>query len=67
MGAESLWHWIIVVAVVFLLFGKGKVSELMGDAARGIKAFKKVMADDDEQTKTGRERHAEHESQSPSQ
>jgi sec-independent protein translocase protein TatA len=67
MGAESLWHWIIVVAVVFLLFGKGKVSELMGDAARGIKAFKRAMADDDEPTNTDRERHAEHESQSRSQ
>jgi len=46
MGTESLWHWIVVVVVVLLLFGKGKVSELMGDAARGIKAFKKALAEE---------------------
>ncbi len=47
MGSLSIWHWIIVIAVVLLLFGRGKVSELMGDVAQGIKAFKKGMADDD--------------------
>jgi sec-independent protein translocase protein TatA len=43
----SLWHWIVVIGVVLLLFGRGKISELMGDVAQGIKAFKKGMADDD--------------------
>ena len=47
MGSLSIWHWIIVVVVVLLLFGRGKISELMGDMAQGIKAFKKGMADDD--------------------
>lgn len=47
MGSLSLWHWVIVVIVALLLFGRGKVSELMGDVAQGIKAFKKGMADDD--------------------
>ena len=47
MGSMSLWHWIIVIAVVLLLFGRGKISDLMGDVAQGIKAFKKGMADDD--------------------
>ncbi len=47
MGSESLWHWIIVIGVVLLLFGRGKVSELMGDVAQGIKAFKKSMAEDE--------------------
>jgi sec-independent protein translocase protein TatA len=47
MGSFSLWHWIIVLAVVLLLFGRGKVSELMGDVAKGIKSFKKGMAEDD--------------------
>ena len=47
MGAESFWHWIIVAAVVLLLFGKGKVSELMGDVAHGIKGFRKAMAEED--------------------
>lgn len=47
MGSLSIWHWMIVIAVVLLLFGRGKISELMGDVAQGIKAFKKGMADDD--------------------
>jgi sec-independent protein translocase protein TatA len=42
-----MWHWIVVIAVVLLLFGRGKISELMGDVAQGIKAFKKGMSDDD--------------------
>jgi sec-independent protein translocase protein TatA len=46
MGGLSIWHWLIVLAVVLLLFGGGKVSTLMGDFAKGIKAFKKNMADD---------------------
>ncbi len=47
MGSMSLWHWIVVIAVVLLLFGRGKISELMGDVAQGIKSFKKGMADDE--------------------
>jgi sec-independent protein translocase protein TatA len=47
MGSLSIWHWIVVIAVVLLLFGRGKISELMGDVAQGIKAFKKGMTDDD--------------------
>ena len=47
MGSFSIWHWIIVILLVMLLFGRGKVSELMGDVAKGIKSFKKGMADDD--------------------
>ena len=47
MGSMSIWHWIIVIGVVLLLFGRGKISDLMGDVAQGIKAFKKGMADDD--------------------
>ena len=48
MGGLSIWHWIIVIAVVLLLFGRGKISELMGDVAQGIKAFKKGMSDEDQ-------------------
>ena len=48
MGSLSIWHWIVVVAVVLLLFGRGKISDLMGDVAQGIKAFKKGMKDDEE-------------------
>jgi sec-independent protein translocase protein TatA len=46
MGSFSIWHWMVVLLVVLLLFGSGKVSSLMGDFAKGIKAFKKNMADD---------------------
>ncbi len=48
MGSMSIWHWIVVIGVVLLLFGRGKISDLMGDVAQGIKAFKKGMADDDD-------------------
>jgi len=47
MGSLSIWHWIVVIVVVLLLFGRGKISDLMGDVASGIKAFKKGMAEDD--------------------
>jgi sec-independent protein translocase protein TatA len=48
MGSLSIWHWLIVLAVGLLLFGgRGKVSDLMGDFAKGIKSFKKGLADDD--------------------
>jgi sec-independent protein translocase protein TatA len=50
MGSLSIWHWIIVIGVVLLLFGRGKISELMGDVAQGIKAFKKGMAEDETST-----------------
>jgi sec-independent protein translocase protein TatA len=47
MGSLSIWHWMIVIVVVLLLFGRNKISDLMGDVAGGIKAFKKGMAEDD--------------------
>ncbi len=46
MGEFSIWHWLVVLMVVLLLFGGGKVSGLMGDLAKGIKAFKHTMAED---------------------
>ncbi|MEQ8307503.1 MAG: twin-arginine translocase TatA/TatE family subunit [Hoeflea sp.] len=54
MGSFSIWHWVIVLVVVLLLFGRGKIPELMGDVAKGIKSFKKGMGDDDSthETKT---------------
>ena len=45
--APSWFQIVIVVALLVLLFGRGKISELMGDVAKGIKSFKKGMADDD--------------------
>ena len=48
MGGLSIWHWLVVLAVVLLLFGGGnKISGVMGDFARGLKSFKKNMADDE--------------------
>ena len=48
MGSFSVWHWLIVLVIVLVLFGRGKIPELMGDVAKGIKSFKKGMADEDE-------------------
>ena len=50
MGFGSIWHWVIVLVVVLLLFGSGKISGIMGDVAKGIKAFKKGMKDEDSAT-----------------
>ncbi len=51
MGGLSIWHWLLLILVVLLLFGRGKISDMMGDVAKGIKAFKKGMSDE-EQAKT---------------
>ena len=50
MGGLSLWHWLVVGVIVLLLFGKGRFSDMMGDVAKGIKSFKKGMADDEDAT-----------------
>ena len=42
----SFWQIIIVVALLVVLFGRGKISELMGDVAKGVKSFKKGINDD---------------------
>ena len=47
MGATSIWHWMILLLIVVLLFGRGKISEIMGDVAKGIKSFKQGMSEDD--------------------
>ncbi|MFN7620176.1 MAG: twin-arginine translocase TatA/TatE family subunit [bacterium] len=48
MGTRSIWHWALVAIVALLLFGgRGKLSGLMGDAAKGIKAFKDGLKDTD--------------------
>ena len=48
MGAFSIWHWLIVLVVVLVLFGgRGKLSGLMGDMAKGINAFKKGLKEDE--------------------
>ena len=50
MGGLSIWHWLIVGVIILLLFGKGRFSDMMGDVAKGLKSFKKGMAEDDEAT-----------------
>lgn len=47
MGGFSLWHWIVVLIIVLILFGRGRVSEIMGDFGKGIKSFKQGMNEDD--------------------
>jgi sec-independent protein translocase protein TatA len=51
MGSFSIWHWLVVLAVILVLFGGGnKISGLMGDFAKGIKSFKKNMAEPDDES-----------------
>ena len=48
MGSMSIWHWLVVGALALILFGgKGKISDLMGDVAKGIKSFKKGMQEEE--------------------
>jgi sec-independent protein translocase protein TatA len=47
MGSMSIWHWLVVAVIILLLFGKGRISDIMGETAKGIKSFKKGMAEDD--------------------
>ncbi len=52
MGSFSIWHWMIFLVVALLMFGgSGKISNIMGDVAKGIKSFKKGLADDDDELK----------------
>ena len=51
MGSFSIWHWLVVLAVILVLFGGGnKISGLMGDFAKGIKSFKKNMAEPEDKS-----------------
>ncbi len=56
MGGLSIWHWLVVLLIELVLFGSGKVSNRMGDFAKGIKAFKKNMAEDDDVSMEASER-----------
>jgi sec-independent protein translocase protein TatA len=48
MGSMSIMHWLVVLAIVLVLFGAGKLPRVMGDFAKGIKAFKSGMKEEDE-------------------
>ena len=52
MGGMSLVHWLVVAVIVILLFGGSRFSNMMGDVAKGIKNFKKGMAEEDEAPST---------------
>ncbi len=54
MGSFSIWHWLIVLVVVLLLFGRGKIPELMGDMAKGIRNFRKGMGEEEAETEANR-------------
>lgn len=45
MGSLSAWHWLIVLAIIFLLFGRGRISALMGDVGKGIGSFRREVRD----------------------
>jgi sec-independent protein translocase protein TatA len=49
MGSFSIWHWLLVLAVVLIFFGAGKLPRVMGDLAKGIKNFKSGMRDEGDQ------------------
>lgn len=49
MGSMSIGHWLIVLVIVLLLFGANKIPKLMGDMAKGVKAFKHGLKDEEEQ------------------
>ena len=51
MGGFSLWHWLVVIILILLLFGRGRISDMMGDIAKGLKSFKKGMAEDEDSAK----------------
>ena len=52
MGSMSLMHWLVVLAIILVLFGAGKLPRVMGDFAKGIKAFKSGMKEEDETAAT---------------
>jgi sec-independent protein translocase protein TatA len=59
LGMNSIWHWIILLVVVVLLFGgRGKISSIAGDLGKGINAFKKNLKTGQEEEKTDEARRA---------
>ncbi|MAZ16480.1 twin-arginine translocase TatA/TatE family subunit [Oricola sp.] len=53
MGVFGWWQWLIVLVIVLLLFGRGKIPELMGDVAKGIKNFRSGLSDDSDAKEDG--------------
>jgi sec-independent protein translocase protein TatA len=65
MGITGWWQWVIVLVIVLLLFGRGKIPELMGDVAKGIKSFKKGLSDDTNEAKDEAAKTVEHKADEP--
>ena len=60
MGFTSIWHWLVVLVIVLVLFGgRGKISSIMGDIGKGLKNFKKGMKDEDNEVLDGEKRTSE--------
>ncbi|UAK24706.1 Sec-independent protein translocase subunit TatA [Sphingomonas nostoxanthinifaciens] len=51
MGGLSIWHMLLLAVVAMVFLGKGRLSEFMGDAGKGLRSFKKGLTDDDEATR----------------
>lgn len=47
MGGLSLWHWLVVLLVLMVLFGRNRISSAMGDIGKGIRSFKQNMAEEE--------------------
>ncbi|MDQ0327066.1 sec-independent protein translocase protein TatA [Rhodopseudomonas julia] len=56
----GFWQIVIIAIIIVLLFGRGKISDLMGDVAKGIKSFKTGLQEDDDTTSTTQSRTIEH-------
>jgi sec-independent protein translocase protein TatA len=66
MGTFSIWHWLILLVVVLVLFGgSNKISNMMGDVAKGIKSFKRGLQDDESKASDSTVRTIDHDAQSP--
>ena len=65
MGSFSLWHWLVVIILVLLLFGRGRISEMMGDIGKGMKSFKKGLADDEDEKPRDKQRNLPPQGQAP--
>ena len=47
MGSFSIWHWLIVLLIILVLFGRGRVADIMGEFGKGLKSFKQGMNEDE--------------------
>jgi sec-independent protein translocase protein TatA len=56
MGLGGISHWIIILVIVLLLFGAGRISGVMGELGKGLKSFKQGMSDEEEERRRDKER-----------